>query len=146
MSKKKPLDEDVVITRNVPFPLTDAEIALRAKAFTDGLVECEMEEDRIKNDSAARKKAVEIKRASLNVLREAVSTRKELRIVDCFKEPDLQSRAWRIRRKDTLEVVDLVPMSEEEVAKERQLDLAAFASLPKKTDEDEAGTAAASGA
>ncbi len=135
--KKKDEAAEAVITRNVPFPLTDAEIALRAKALADGLVECEMEEERIKNDSATRKKAVEIKRIGLVLLREAVSSRKELRIVDCFREPDLAARVWRIKRKDTLEAVDLEPMTEEEVAKERQLELTAFSMLPKKTDEED---------
>lgn len=133
--KKKPDVADAIITRKVPFALTDTEVAMKAKALVDMEMDIEAEEQAIKDDAKNRKAELDITRAKLRVIRECVFTRKELRVVDCEREADLDNRTWRIRRKDTLEVVDLVPMTAEEVAKERQLDIAAFASIPVATEE-----------
>lgn len=130
MSKPSKDTDDAVITRKVPFPLNDTEVAMKAKTLVDIEMEIEAEEEAIKRDAKDRKAQLDIRRAEMMVIRKAVFTRKEERVVDCFREADLASRTWRIRRKDTLEVVDLVAMTAEEVAKERQLDIAAFAAIP----------------
>lgn len=116
-------DTEVVITRSVPFDLSDAEVALKAKLFADGMAECEMELLRIKVRAKTETEAVQKRQADLLELRSQCSTRKEHRVVDCYREPDLGARVWRICRIDTRAVVDTQKMTAEEVADLRQLDM-----------------------
>ena len=116
-------ETEVVITRSVPFDLTDAEVALKAKLYADGMIECERELLTIKARAKGETEAVAAKQAALLELRTQCSTRKEHRVVDCYREPDLGARVWRICRIDTRAVVDTQKMTAEEVADLRQLDM-----------------------
>lgn len=116
-------ETETIITRSVPFALTDAEVALKAKLYADGSAECEMDLLRIKARAKRDTEEVAKKQAELLDLRSQCSSRKEHRVVDCFRDPDLGARVWRIRRCDNGDVVDTQKMTAEEVADMRQLDL-----------------------
>lgn len=120
MTKEK---TDAVITRKVPFDLTDSEVALKAKLYADGMTECEIELLRIKAQAKRETEEVAKKQAELGELRSQCSTKKEYRVVDCYADPDLGARVWRIKRCDTNEVVGTQQMTAEEVANLRQVDM-----------------------
>lgn len=114
---------ETIITRSVPFDLTDAEVALKAKLYADGMSKCESMLTLIKAKAKHDTEEVAEEQRALLLLREQCSSRKEGRIVDCYREPDMGARIWRIKRCDTNEVVDTQKMTAEEVADMRQLDL-----------------------
>lgn len=116
-------ETEVVITRSVPFDLTDAEVALKAKLYADGMSACEGKLLSIKARAKHETEEVMKEQLALMELRTQCSTRKEHRVVDCYREPDLGARVWRICRIDTRAVVDTQKMTAEEVADLRQLDM-----------------------
>lgn len=115
--------QETIITRSVPFDLTDAEVALKAKLYADGMSECEGKLLSIKARAKYEAEQVAEKQLELMELRKQCSSRKEHRVVDCYRDPDLGARIWRVKRCDNNDVVDTQKMTAEEVAEMRQLDL-----------------------
>lgn len=102
-------------TRRLPVALTDAEVLERAHA----LIEADEELDAIekdKKDELERLKelkddAIDRKRTA----RDAVKNKAEDRDVECEWEADWSAKEWRLKRKDTGEVVEAQTMSKEDL-------------------------------
>ncbi len=116
-------DKTPVLTRRVPFKLTPDEIATKGQTLAKGWKELEDEEEAIKNATKNAKAVMDAKMPALAKLRREVQTGTEERVVDCYREPDLGARAWRVFRCDTNECVDDVAMTKDEIDEFRQMDL-----------------------
>jgi hypothetical protein len=116
-------DRTPVITRRVPFKLSPDEIATKGQEMARRWKALEEREEKIKRDAKAAKEQLEAERPALGLLRREVDSGTEERVVDCYREPDLGARCWRIYRCDTDEKVDDVSMTKDEIDEFRQMDL-----------------------
>jgi hypothetical protein len=116
-------DRTPVITRAVPFKLSADEIATKGQELARRWKALEEREEQIKRQAKAAKEQLEAEKPALSLLRREVDSGTEERVVDCYREPDLGARCWRVYRCDTDEKVDDVSMTKDEIDEFRQMDL-----------------------